>query len=218
VLGVERIPFDGPVQLVSRGPFHSSDDASVQYESIGAGGSTRVTVSPRQPAFVHTVRGMCWSCMDGSHDFELWPFCPRGRTAPQSGIRTSARPTETPQNPPDGPARVPVGDPEPAQTPQQGMATVPPLPSPAVESTARTLAIQVRQSGVKPKSAYAAHGIPPGDVEAWISHAVNQQWVVVDGEFLRPGSVSPHVVADLPAEEPVTPPEVRWGPGPGAYW
>jgi hypothetical protein len=72
---------------------------------------------------------------------------------------------------------------------------------------------------VKPRSAYVTHGIPPGDVEAWISHAVNQQWVVVDGELLRPGPVFPlPPTVEEPADEPVTPSRFRWGFGRGADW
>lgn len=75
-----------------------------------------------------------------------------------------------------------------------------PLPAPAgsaaVESTARTartLAIEVWQSGVKQKSDYLADGISTADAEAWIGHAVDQQRVVTDGALLRPGPVSPYL-------------------------
>ena len=46
---------------------------------------------------------------------------------------------------------------------------------------------------MKPTSDYFRPGIPPGNAEAWISHAVAQGWVVEDGDLLRPGPVSPYL-------------------------
>ena len=73
--------------------------------------------------------------------------------------------------------------PEPGPAPEPEPAPEPVVPA-AVESTARTartLAIEVWQSGVKQKSDYLADGISTADAEAWIGHAVDQQWVVTDG-------------------------------------
>ena len=44
---------------------------------------------------------------------------------------------------------------------------------------------------MKPRADFFSHSILAADTEAWIGHAVAQQWVVEDGELLRAGPVSP---------------------------
>ena len=82
---------------------------------------------------------------------------------------------------------VTAPEPEPVRVPEVLAVTR------AVAHAARTIGDQVRQSGVKPTSDYFRPGIPPGNAEAWISHAVAQGWVVEDGDLLRPGPVSPYL-------------------------
>ena len=71
-------------------------------------------------------------------------------------------------------------------------------------STARELAIEVNERRVMRQAELFRNGIPANS-EAWIGHAVAQQWVVEDADgLLRAGPVSPY----LP--EPVlTPGEAR---------
>jgi hypothetical protein len=75
-VGVTRIPFDGPCRLIPRSPLLPAGYDAVDYRSIGASGSTLVSVRPGERPFTYGVTGLCDSCMDGPHDFGLWPVCP----------------------------------------------------------------------------------------------------------------------------------------------
>jgi hypothetical protein len=159
VLGVDRIELDGPCRLIPRGPNLPASYDSVVYESISATGSTRVDVSPGQPAFLHVMGGVCWSCAftarDGGHDYDLWPTCP-------SENRRTKRDED------------------------RGVVRLAPRP----EDTA----------AVSSPGTGASSSAPP--VEGRADPLVR----VFDPQF-TPAPV-----------EPVTPPEIRWGPGPGASW
>jgi hypothetical protein len=71
------------------------------------------------------------------------------------------------------PEPEPVVEPEPEPEPEAAPAPEVPAVSRAVESTARTLAIQVHQRLVKPRADYFTHGIPTADTEAWVSYATH---------------------------------------------
>jgi hypothetical protein len=82
-----------------------ADYDGVEYQSISRTGSTRVTVHPGQPAFTHSMVGVCWSCMFGEHDWLVWPVCPH-EAAPEPvpaqspSPSTSAKPGEKPKRRP----------------------------------------------------------------------------------------------------------------------
>jgi hypothetical protein len=84
-----------------------ADYDGVEYQSISRTGSTRVTVHPGQPAYTHSMVGVCWSCMFGEHDWLVWPVCPH-EAAPEpvqepaqsSSPSTSAKPGEKPKRRP----------------------------------------------------------------------------------------------------------------------
>jgi hypothetical protein len=94
VLGVDRIPFDGPVRMLPpRAPLGVPGEVTgvVEYESISASGSTRVSVRPGEVPFIYSM-GVCFSCSfpppdraGMGHDYELWPVC--------SGDKGSRTPT-----------------------------------------------------------------------------------------------------------------------------
>jgi hypothetical protein len=87
-LGVDRIEFDGPVRMLPpRTPLGVPGEVAgvVEYESISASGSTRVSVRPGEVPFIYSM-GVCFSCsfppLDRAgmgHDYELWPVCPGGK-------------------------------------------------------------------------------------------------------------------------------------------
>jgi hypothetical protein len=77
VLGVVRLPFDGPCRLVPRDPNLPAGYDAVQYESISGTESIMVSVSPGQEPLIHAL-GVCIACMVGDHDYELWQECPSG--------------------------------------------------------------------------------------------------------------------------------------------
>jgi hypothetical protein len=133
VLGVRRIPFEGPVRLVPR---DSKSDA-VHYESISATGSTRVAVWPGQEPAISDY-GFCVYCafpapgrVGAGHDSELWPSCPSGgRAKPEpapepeqvlavsSSNGTGGRPTESSKGTP----RVRVLDAGPAPVQDEALS------------------------------------------------------------------------------------------------
>jgi hypothetical protein len=76
VARLSRLHFDGPCRLKPRNPNLPVTYVAVDYESIGAEGSSMISVSPGERPFIHGLGGGCFSCMDGSHDFGLWPVCP----------------------------------------------------------------------------------------------------------------------------------------------
>jgi hypothetical protein len=66
----------------------------VEYESISASGSTRVSVRPGGVPFICSM-GVCFSCSfpplaraGMGHDYELWPVCPGVRV---HALRRSCR-------------------------------------------------------------------------------------------------------------------------------
>ena len=133
-----KIVLDGPCRKLARGPNLPAGYRGVEYESISANGSTLITVSPGRQPFEHTIVGVCSSCMDGEHDFELWPVCPRPLAQPvkkpssASSPVTSAAPSTPPEAPAKGKARVrwldarkPAPEPEPEPVPMRGMEPVP---------------------------------------------------------------------------------------------
>jgi hypothetical protein len=87
-LGVDRIEFDGPVRMLPpRTPLGVAGEVAgvVEYESISASGSTRVSVRPGEVPFTYSM-GVCFSCSfpppdraGMGHDYELWPVCPGGK-------------------------------------------------------------------------------------------------------------------------------------------
>jgi hypothetical protein len=70
-LGKILLRFDGPCRLLRR------DGDSVDYESIGATGSNMVMTRPGMEPLINSL-GLRTSCMDGPHDYDLWPVCPSG--------------------------------------------------------------------------------------------------------------------------------------------
>ena len=136
--GVVKIPLEGPCRQVPRGPNLPAGYVAVVYESISATGSTLLTVSPGRPPFEHTIGGVCSSCMQGEHDFESWPVCPRPLAQPVKKPSSASSPgmSATPNTPPEAPAKgkarerwldakKPAPEPEPEPVPVRGMEPVP---------------------------------------------------------------------------------------------
>jgi hypothetical protein len=79
----------------------------------------------------------------------------------------------------------------------------------SVRDAANVLAQRIWSTGAQPRS-HLLRGINPPDAERYLSHAVAQDWVVVDGDLVIRGAVNP-----VPLPEPVSALEqrLRWGPG-----
>jgi hypothetical protein len=119
-LGVRRIPVDGPCRLIAGHP-----SGAALYEAIGATCSTTIDVQPGEEPRIREL-GVCMSCTQGPHDFELWPVCPRSHRpepAPEpeqepavsSSTGTGGKPAESAKGKP----RVRVLDAESAPAPVQ---------------------------------------------------------------------------------------------------
>ena len=126
MLGVRPIRLAGPCRLTAQ------NDVSVEYSSISAESSISIVIRPGHEPLINELIGICTACLDGSHDYELWPECPYGngtesdpdvnvvqltpRSVPatepveepdsRSGTSTSAGPSASA----DGPSEVPVRD------------------------------------------------------------------------------------------------------------
>jgi len=184
VLGVSRIRFDGLCRLIPRDPRLPAGYDAVQYLSISAAESTRVTVRPGRAPFLHTIGGVCWECMLGEHDFGLWPVCPRGGGERVGGygpgpaaVRegedvesvdlyrvTPSRPTDAVEAP--APVLEAVPEVEPA-APVHELPQVPEV-SLEVEQAAAWLATKVWSGGAMPRGRLAPYGVPSAAIDTYL--------------------------------------------------
>ena len=72
VLGVRPIRLAGPCRLTAQ------NEVSVEYSSISAESSISIVIRPGHEPLINELIGICTACLDGSHDYELWPECPYG--------------------------------------------------------------------------------------------------------------------------------------------
>jgi hypothetical protein len=87
---------------------------------------------------------------------------------------------------------------EPVSAPEAPATPV--LPDSAVRA-AKAIAMQVWSSGSKPRSAYlVGNEANQAEVRQAINHAVDEQWVVVSGDQIVKGNVSPVPMSELPSE------------------
>src|SRR5512133_1257217 len=146
---VQREHFDGPVRSVK-------GNACVDFEAITRTRSSLITITDRG-LLLHTY-GFCSSCMEGSHDWELWPVCPNPLSAFNSlpgaerdedrhdVVRTSE----------------PVPEPEPVFTPVPAPEPEPePVPSEPVEAA----------EGKKSRVRWLASRRAAAEVDASASHS-----------------------------------------------
>jgi hypothetical protein len=98
--------------------------------------------------------------------------------------------------------------------PEDVMEPVPPVPD-NVQRAAQRLAVMVWSSGSRLKS-HLFQGLNPTSAEEYLSYAIRMNWVTVDGESARTGSVSPNP----PRVDTRSRKEKRlaWGPSEGAWW
>jgi hypothetical protein len=167
VLGVRRLPFDGPCRLVRQG------GGSAEYESISATSSISVTVNPGQEPLISELIGICTACVfplvgqpDKGHDYGLWPYCPSSDREKDGNV--------VPLPPRSEPVRErvpaePVQEPEPASSP--------------------------------------GTSAPIGAVSASAEGAQSDAGV----RWLDDTRRAPDPQYTPASEEPVTPPEIRWG-------
>jgi hypothetical protein len=74
----------------------------------------------------------------------------------------------------------------------------PPPVSEEVERAATALATKVWTSGARPRDQLFA-GINPLMVDEYLAHAVSMHWVIIDGDRIAPGKVSPVPMTALPS-------------------
>jgi hypothetical protein len=86
-----------------------------------------------------------------------------------------------------------------------------PTVSPEVDGAAQGLAVAVRSRLVMGR-AELYQGRPAADVDRYLAHAIAQEWVVADGDQIRPGRVDPRPL------EPVGDVDgPSWGPAGGSF-
>jgi hypothetical protein len=203
VVGMTKIPFDGPCRLIPRSPLLPAGYDAVDYQSVGAEGSMLVSVRAGERPSIYGVTGLCDSCMAGPHDWSLWPVCPgegeRQVFGPPAAVPAS-EPVSVSGAVPDEHVGKEVRrrrfferepDPEPVPVPVPQVA---PVVSVQVERAARALAGEVWRYGAQPRGRLLRPGLNPESAEQYLAHAVAQEWVRVDGDVLRPGVVDPRPV------------------------
>jgi hypothetical protein len=183
-VGMTKIPFDGPCRLVPRSPLLPAGYDAVDYESVGVSGSTMISVSPGGVPSTYSVTGVCISCVEGPHDYSLWPVCPMGDRVSygqhDGEVGEVARVR--------APRSEPVEEPEPAVDPEPGEPVEEPAEEPEVppvavevERDARALGVHVWGSGSMRRSDLY-RGKRSHDVDQDLAHAQSMQWVLVDDQ------------------------------------
>jgi hypothetical protein len=71
--------------------------------------------------------------------------------------------------------------------------------SPEVQQAAKALAFEVWSSGSIPRDHLFA-GLLPALAEEYLNQAIAMQWVVIAGDRIAPGAVSPVPMTALPSE------------------
>jgi hypothetical protein len=109
-------------------------------------------------------------------------------------LEARRQPRDRPRRSPDA-ASVPV--PEPPVEPVNSHAVeLEPAVSREVTEAAKRVAVMVRELDVVSKR-QLGRGMVAGAVDRYLAYAVAQEWVVVDGDVLRPGRVDPRPVTTI---------------------
>jgi hypothetical protein len=194
-------------------------DGSATYICVDADGSELLTISADGSRFSNILVGWCPDGAFGSPPC-AWPECPQrnspvrdqedhGEAVSQAGAfgavqtrkDTAAVAPFGAMPPPPPPVETSVQDVIDEPVESAPVPVVEPVPevSTEVQQAAEALAFEVWSSGSIPRDHLFA-GLLPALADEYLNQAIAMQWVVIDGDRIAPGAVSPEPMTALPSE------------------